>query len=80
MQCLLLEAGKEFTRDTYPRQEIDANSQLFWGGGIELNTDATIGLLRPKVVGGGSVVNQALATASTTAPSTPGARPRASAS
>jgi len=61
MQCLVLEAGKDFARSTYPRKEIDANSQLFWSGGIELNTDATIGLLRPKVVGGGSVVNQALA-------------------
>jgi choline dehydrogenase-like flavoprotein len=61
MHCLLLEAGKDFNRATYPRREIDANSQLFWSGGIELNADATIGLLRPKVVGGGSVVNQALA-------------------
>ncbi|HVM96387.1 MAG TPA: GMC family oxidoreductase [Candidatus Acidoferrales bacterium] len=61
MKCLVLEAGKDFNRSTYPRKEIDANSQLFWSGGIELNTDATIGLLRPKVVGGGSVVNQALA-------------------
>ena len=52
MQCLVLEAGKNFNRSTYPRREIDANSQLFWSGGIELNTDATIGLLRPKVVGG----------------------------
>ena len=60
MRCLLLEAGKDSTAHTYPRKEIDANAQLFWGGGIELNTDASIGLLRPKVVGGGSIVNQAL--------------------
>jgi choline dehydrogenase-like flavoprotein len=60
MKCLLLEAGKDFNRHTYPRKEVDANAQLFWGGGIELNSDATIALLRPKVVGGGSVVNQAL--------------------
>jgi choline dehydrogenase-like flavoprotein len=33
---------------------------LYWGGGIELNTHADIGILRPKVVGGGSIVNQAL--------------------
>ena len=56
----LLEAGKHFNRHTYPRKEIDANSQLYWGGGIELNQHATIGFLRPKVVGGGSIVNQAL--------------------
>ncbi len=60
MKCLILEAGKFFKRKTYPRREIDSNSQLFWGGGIELNSDASIGLLRPKVVGGGSIVNQAL--------------------
>lgn len=59
-QCLLIEAGNTFERHTYPRQEIDANSQLYWGGGIEFNQTATIGFLRPRVVGGGSVVNQAL--------------------
>lgn len=56
----LFEAGKHYNRDTYPRNEIDANSQLYWGGGIELNHHANIGFLRPKVVGGGSIVNQAL--------------------
>ena len=60
MKCLMLEAGQFFDRRTYPRVEVDANSRLYWGGGIELNHDASIGLLRPKVVGGGSIVNQAL--------------------
>jgi len=60
MRCVMLEAGKLFRRDTYPRKEIDANAQLYWGGGIELTRDAAIGLLRPKVVGGGSIMNQAL--------------------
>jgi choline dehydrogenase-like flavoprotein len=60
MRCLVLEAGSQFTRDTYPRVEADANARLYWGGGIELVADAGIGLLRPKAVGGGSVVNQAL--------------------
>ncbi len=60
VKCVLLEAGRFFTRDTYPRKEIDANAQLYWGGGMELTKDAGIGLLRPKAVGGGSVVNQAL--------------------
>lgn len=59
-KVLVIEAGKSFTRDTYPRTEIDSNSQLYWGGGVELNTSATLALLRPKVVGGGSIVNQAL--------------------
>lgn len=59
-EVVMLEAGKHFNRDTYPRKEIDANSQLYWGGGIELNHHANIGILRPKVVGGGSIVNQAL--------------------
>lgn len=60
LTCLLLEAGLSFDRHTYPRNEVDGNAQLFWGGGIELNTAADIGFLRPKVVGGGSIVNQAL--------------------
>ena len=60
VRCLMLEAGNFFNRKTYPRAEIDANSQLYWGGGVELTKDAGLGLLRPKVVGGGSIVNQAL--------------------
>jgi choline dehydrogenase-like flavoprotein len=60
LKCVMLEAGRDFSRTTYPRAEVDANSLLYWGGGIELTKDANIGLLRPKVVGGGSIVNQAL--------------------
>ena len=48
-RCLMLEAGRDFNRATYPRTEVDANSLLYWGGGIELTKDAKIGLLRPKV-------------------------------
>ncbi len=59
-RCLMLEAGEWLDRTTYPLDEIDGNGRLYWGGGIELNHDATLGLLRPKVVGGGSIVNQAL--------------------
>jgi len=59
-RCLLLEAGKHYPEDAYPSEEIDANSELYWSGGIEFNTAADIGMLRPKVVGGGSIVNQAL--------------------
>ncbi len=60
MKCLLLEAGHWYNRHSYPRLERDGNSRLFWGGGMELNTSATMAILRPKVVGGGSIVNQAL--------------------
>ena len=60
VKCLMLEAGSYFHHDNYPVSEIDSNSKLYWGGGIELNTHANIGILRPKVVGGGSIVNQAL--------------------
>lgn len=60
MKCLVLEAGHWFNRHTYPRNERDGNSRLFWGGGMELNTSTTMAILRPKVVGGGSIVNQAL--------------------
>lgn len=60
MKCVLLEAGRSFASHEYPANELDANALLYWGGGIELNKDASIGLLRPKAVGGGSIVNQAL--------------------
>ena len=60
MKCVLLEAGHSFTSNEYPDNELGANSLLYWGGGIELTKDASIGLLRPKAVGGGSIVNQAL--------------------
>jgi choline dehydrogenase-like flavoprotein len=59
-RVLVLEAGSSFTRTSYPRAEVDGNSQLYWGGGVELNSSSTLTLLRPKVVGGGSIVNQAL--------------------
>jgi choline dehydrogenase-like flavoprotein len=60
LRCALFEAGKHFTAATYPKEEVDASSQLYWGGGVELNHAADIGLLRPKAVGGGTIVNQAL--------------------
>jgi len=60
MKCVLLEAGRSFASDEYPDNDLDAGALLYWGGGIELNKDASIGLLRPKAVGGGSIVNQAL--------------------
>ncbi len=37
MKCVLLEAGRYFTKESYPDNELDANSLLYWGGGIELN-------------------------------------------
>jgi len=60
LKCLLLEAGKFFYSKTFPKLEIDGNSQMYWGGGVELTSDANLTLLRPKVVGGGSVINQCL--------------------
>jgi choline dehydrogenase-like flavoprotein len=59
-RCLLIEAGKHYTRGTYPRNDLDGTAQLYWSGGLELGRDARLVFLRPKVVGGGSVVNQAL--------------------
>jgi choline dehydrogenase-like flavoprotein len=58
--CLMIEAGKQYTRKTYPRNDLDGTAQLYWSGGLELGKDARLVFLRPKVVGGGSVVNQAL--------------------
>lgn len=59
-KCLLIEAGKYFTKETFPPTEADASAQMYWGGGMELSHDARMAFLRGKLVGGGSVVNQAL--------------------
>ena len=58
--CLLIEAGTHFTKETFPKTEADTSAQMYWGGGIELSQDARMAFLRGKLVGGGSVVNQAL--------------------
>ncbi len=58
--CLLLEAGKEYTAKTFPGNEMDYNAQMFWNGGMDINANATLAFLRAKCVGGGSVVNQCL--------------------
>jgi choline dehydrogenase-like flavoprotein len=56
--CLLLEAGKHFRKDTFPRQEADASAQLYWGGGQRFSQDAH-GFYAASGWRG-SVVNQAL--------------------
>ncbi len=58
--CLLVEAGIHYTRRTYPGNGLDGNSQLYWSGGVELGHDSKLAFMRPKAVGGGSIVNQAL--------------------
>lgn len=57
---LLLEAGEYLTKETFPKNEAIASAQLYWGGGIEFSHDARMAFLRAKVVGGSSIVNQAL--------------------
>jgi choline dehydrogenase-like flavoprotein len=57
---VLLEAGKRFRKDTFPANEADQTAQLYWGGGLELARDASMGFLRGKVLGGTTIVNQAL--------------------
>lgn len=57
---LLLEAGPFFRAKDFPKPEIASSAQMFWGGGVELSTDARLGFLRARLVGGTSIVNQAL--------------------
>jgi len=56
----ILEAGNFFRKDTFPTNEADTSAQLYWGGGIEFNKNAKMAFLRARVVGGTSIVNQAL--------------------
>lgn len=59
-RVLLLESGKRYQAHEYPKHELGANAQLLWGGGTELTHDARTIILRGRVLGGGTVVNQAL--------------------
>lgn len=59
-KVLLLEAGEYLTKETFPKNEAIASAQLYWGGGLEFSHDARTAFLRGKVVGGSSIVNQAL--------------------
>lgn len=58
-RCLLLEAGRRFDRHSFPGNELDYSTQMFWNGGIEISRDGRLGFLRGKCLGGTSVVNQA---------------------
>lgn len=60
LKVCMLEAGNFYTEKTFPIYEAEANTQMYWGGGMELTSDGGIALLRARVVGGGSIVNQAL--------------------
>lgn len=59
-RVLMLEAGGEFSSQTFPRNELLANSKLYWNGSMDATTTANLLFLRGKVLGGGTVVNQAL--------------------
>lgn len=59
-KVLLLEAGKFYRKDTFPRTEAAYSAQLFWGGGLEFDKHATTAFLRARVVGGTTIVNQCL--------------------
>ena len=59
-KCAILEAGKFYRKDTFPRNEADTSALLYWGGGIEFSADAKMGFLRSRLVGGTSIVNQCL--------------------
>jgi choline dehydrogenase-like flavoprotein len=57
---LMLEAGQRWQADEYPADEMTASARLMWNGGMDTTRDAGFVLLRGKVLGGGTVVNQAL--------------------
>ncbi|TNC87747.1 MAG: glucose-methanol-choline oxidoreductase, partial [Alcanivorax sp.] len=38
---LMLEAGKRFSAATFPDNELDANAQLMWNGGMDASADAS---------------------------------------
>lgn len=56
--CLLVEAGRSFSANTFPGNEMDYTTQLFWNGGMDVSMDGRLIFLRGKCLGGGSVINQ----------------------
>ena len=60
LKVLIIESGKAYTPHTYPRHELHSNSEMYWNGGVEINKSADLAILRPKVLGGGSVINGGL--------------------
>lgn len=59
-RTVLLEAGKFYRRQTFPKSELEFSAKLFWGGGIEFDSKARTAFLRAKCVGGTTIVNQCL--------------------
>jgi len=59
-RVLMLEAGKAWRAEDYPDNELDANRLLAWNGGMDPTQDANTIMIRGKVLGGGTVLNQAL--------------------
>lgn len=59
-KVLLLEAGKFYRKDTFPKTEAETSAQLYWGGGIEFAKDGKMAFLRTRLVGGSSIVYQCL--------------------
>ncbi|PIQ26609.1 GMC family oxidoreductase [bacterium (Candidatus Blackallbacteria) CG17_big_fil_post_rev_8_21_14_2_50_48_46] len=59
-KCVLLEAGKFFRKETFPRTELEYSPQLFWGGGLEFDTSSKMAFLRGRCVGGTTNLNQCL--------------------
>jgi len=57
---LLVEAGKYYRKETFPKTEAEGSAQLYWGGGIEFDKEARMGFLRTRMVGGSSIVFQSL--------------------
>lgn len=59
-KVLLIEAGKFYRKDTFPKTEAEASAKLYWGGGIEFSDNGRMGFLRTRMVGGSSIVFQCL--------------------
>ena len=59
-KVLLIEAGKFYRKNTFPKTEAETSAHLYWGGGIEFDNAGRIGFLRTKMVGGSSIVYQCL--------------------
>src|SRR5699024_9548121 len=60
LTVLGLQAGKRYDRHTYTRRGGESSSPLLRGGVVGLAIDALPGRVRPRAVGGASILDQAL--------------------
>ncbi|MEX1162558.1 MAG: GMC family oxidoreductase [Nitriliruptor sp.] len=57
LDVVVLEAGGHHEAADFPADEMNALSELYWRGGLNLTTDGNVAILAGATLGGGSTIN-----------------------